>query len=105
MPYNIEITEPKLIYFLKGDSGKSNGFRIFGFEENNQAELRQLLTGIAKKLDLTTGINAKHGVKFVQEEEITGLNGKKGLLRTVWQVNFGTQKMRCVTAIPMPYKD
>ena len=57
------------------------------------SQLRQQLAS----LPATQGQGSLHGLRFEVRAVIQGINGRKGTLITIWQIDAGTDILRLIT--------
>lgn len=78
---------------------KAAFFRSLGYDQANWEalafDLRSLLTGDAKEMDVT-----EYGVKYEIRGSITGPNGRAANVLSAWIILTGEESPRFVTAYP-----
>jgi hypothetical protein len=99
---NAVITDSKLSYLLELDEGKAKGFKMLGYE--NKDNLKIILKNQLDYINEAQITTTEYGTKYTITKEIIGLNGQKGLITTVWQIDYGSNEIRLITSIPQPFK-
>lgn len=97
----------KLKYLLKLDKGKKKGFKALGYSFKNKNVLKKDLLKQVKNIDDFDDLLVKqspYGTRYEITNIIKGSNGKLARLKTVWQIDKGSNTKRLITAIVKPFK-
>lgn len=97
-------TEKLTKYLLNFDhpKGKSKAklFQILGFELSNADELAAQLLNIVFDNDFNETEETEHGVSYIVFGNVTGIEGRTRLLKTVWMLPLNSHIPHFVTAYP-----
>ena len=77
---------------------KARFFTRFGFTIGRWEELANALLSLAINNDAAEIEETEHGVKYVIVGAIDAPDGRNPLVRTVWQIDHGTEFPRLITA-------
>lgn len=107
LPWRVEVPAAKVRDYLLNEvnpanRGKAALFARFGFAQTDWTCLRDQLAALFDRAAAVRSVSVGPATKIVIDGEITGLDGRRLQLRTVWLVEFDTARM--VTAYPAPLR-
>ena len=82
--------------------GKPNFFVRFGFQPDNWRELADALLAVGRGYDVVDILETSFGIKYVIEGRVETPDGRNLQVRTVWQIDWGKDCPRLVSAYPKP---
>ena len=80
---------------------KAAFFARFGFGLDNWNDLAEAIKQHAQEHEVKGIVPTKFGVRYIVEGEITGLDGRRPLVRAIWFIENGEERPRLVTAYPI----
>lgn len=93
------VEEAKLGYLLRAEE-KGGFFEAVGFTEDRAEVLKEALLVHARQSDISGTIETAFGVKYVVEGSLESPDGRNPEVRSVWIKEFGSDRLRFVTAYP-----
>ena len=93
-----KITEYLLSFTSPNGESKARFFTRFGFTVEQWEEFADALLSVGLNNDAVEIEETVHGVKYVIIGFIDTPDGRNPLIRTVWQIDHGTDFPRLVTA-------
>ena len=91
--YLLSFTNPRNQY-------KSGFFTRFGFDEDNLQEFIDALIRHAANNEVVDIVDTQYGPRYHVDGPIETPDGRNPRIRTVWQVDGGTDYPRFITAFP-----
>ena len=82
--------------------GKPNFFVRFGFRPDNWRELADALLAVGREYDVVDILETSFGIKYVIEGQVETPDGRNPHVKTVWQIDWGKDCPRLVSAYPKP---
>ena len=80
-------------------STKAKWFNALGYAHGRPEDLMASLSALAK-LDVESTEETRYGTKYVISGDITGPNGRRGTVRTIWMLLDEAEEPKLVTAYP-----
>ncbi|MCA9737907.1 MAG: hypothetical protein KC645_09825, partial [Gemmatimonadetes bacterium] len=101
------VAEAKLRAYLLSEEhptgrAKAAFFNRLGFRRESPIELRAALIAVGEAGELVARILTRYGMKYVIDGHLAGPTGVSATIRTVWIIEWGSQRPRLVTAYPAP---
>ena len=96
-----KITGYLLVRSHKQGGSKADRFIKFGFSIERWEILAQALTVQGIRNEVINTESTAYGMKYVIEGDIETPNGIPLYVRSVWQIDWGTESPRLVTAYPI----
>lgn len=93
------VEEAKLGYLLRAEE-KGAFFEAVGFSEEQAENLKEALLNHARRSDVSRTVETAFGVKYVIEGSLESPDGRNPEVRSVWIEEFGSDRLRFVTAYP-----
>ena len=81
--------------------GKPGFFARLGFNAENWRELADALKAVASAHEVTLVEETDFGVKYVIEGSLATPDGRNPRIRTIWQIDWGSDRPRLVSAYPL----
>ena len=82
--------------------GNPNFFVRFGFRPDNWREFADALLAVGRGCDVVDILETSFGIKYVIEGQVETPDGRNPQVRTVWQIDWGKDYPRLVSAYPKP---
>ena len=80
--------------------GKPDFFARFGFRPDNWRELADALLAVGREYDVVEIAETSFGIQYAIEGWIDTPDGRNPYIRTVWQIDAGSDYPRLITAYP-----
>jgi hypothetical protein len=96
------IIEPQKLNYLLTDPGKSNFFKMMGFDRSRPLELDAALRQHVLANEIAEVFITIHGVKFNVRCTMLTPNGRNPCTFSCWIFNLGEVQSRLVTAYASP---
>ena len=81
--------------------GKPNFFAAFGFSADNWQALADALLALGSSHEVAQVEETEFGVKYVVEGLLSAPDGRKPRVRTIWQIDWGSDRPRLISAYPL----
>lgn len=81
--------------------GKPGFFVRFGFNAENWRELADALLAVAEGYDVVEVLETSFGMKYVIDGQIKTPDGRDPYVKTVWQIDWGSNRPRLISAYPL----
>lgn len=81
--------------------GKPGFFARFGFNAENWRELADALKAVAAEYDVVEILETSFGMKYVIDGQIETPDGRDPYVKTVWQIDWGSDRPRLISAYPL----
>ena len=81
--------------------GKPNFFAAFGFSADNWQALSDALMALGSAYEVAKVEETEFGVKYVVEGLLSAPDGRKPRVRTIWQIDWGSDRPRLISAYPL----
>lgn len=81
--------------------GKPGFFARFGFNAENWRELANALKVVAEGYDVVEILETSFGMKYVIDGQIETPDGRDPYVKTVWQIDWGSDRPRLISAYPL----
>ena len=96
-----KITRYPLAEDPSAGGGKPNFFARFGFRPDNWRELADALLAAGGAYEVARVEETNFGIKYVVEGRIDTPDGRNPRTRTIWQIDWGKDYPRLVSAYPL----
>ena len=84
--------------------GKPGFFARFGFSADNWREFADALLAVGRGYDVIEIDETAFGPQYTVEGWINTPDGRDPYIRTVWQIDTGSDYPRLITAYPRPWR-
>ncbi len=81
-------------------AGKAGFFQALGFQREEWQLLAEALLLVAVEGNVEQVIESIHGSKYIVDGVLLWINGRRAIIRTVWIMEWGSERPRLVTAYP-----
>ena len=81
--------------------GKPNFFAAFGFSADNWQALADALMALGSAHEVEKVEETEFGVKYVVEGLLSAPDGRNPRVRTIWQIDWGSDRPRLISAYPL----
>ena len=81
--------------------GKPNFFAAFGFSADNWQALADALMALGSAHEVAKVEETEFGVKYVVEGLLSAPDGRNPRVRTIWQIDWGSDRPRLISAYPL----
>ena len=96
-----KITDYLLAENPESGRGKPGFFVRFGFSAENWRELAEALIAVAPAYEVVEIVETSFGMKYVIDGQIETPDGRNPYVKTVWQIDWGSDSPRLVSAYPL----
>ena len=96
-----KITDYLLSEAPASGGGKPGFFASFGFSADNWQALASALLSLGSAYEVAQVEETEFGVKYVIEGRLDTPDGRNPRVRTIWQIDWGTDYPRLVSAYPL----
>ena len=81
--------------------GKPNFFAAFGFSADNWQALADALLVVGYTCEVVEIVETSFGLKYVIDGQIETPDGRSPYVKTVWQIDWGSDRPRLISAYPL----